>query len=1451
MNEKDRKGEQFAQESSGPTKLKALRQRIIELEAASQEQALRFDQSQQEIARHTAELEGVKGKLQQETVERKRAEEDAQRRALQANLIYEVGQHVSSKLKLSELFSAIVTAIFDAFGYYNVLLAPVDEEAECLTLGAIAGGLADTIPKDRPVAIGEGMTGYAAATGETQLSGDVSQDPHFRRLADEETKSELAVPIKSGEKTIGILDLQSEEFDAFDQYDVLVMETLVDQVAVAMENARLYDQAQTEIADRKRAEEDAQRRALQTSLIYEVGQRVSSKLERDELFSAVVNAIFDTFGYYNVSIGPVDEEARCMTYGAVAGGFADIFPEDLKVPFGEGMSGYAAATGETQLSGDVSQDPHFYRFKDEKTQSELSVPIKSGEKVIGVLDLQSEELDAFDQTDVLVMETLADQIAVAMENARLYEQSQIEIAERERVELELRKHQERLEDRVEERTIELKTSEERYRSLFDGIPVSLYRTNPEGHFLDANPALVEMYAYPNREKLLKTKINNIYLNPDERVRWQKLMESQGVVRDFEICLKRYDGMTIWVNDTARAVKDTQGQVLYYEGSQEDITERKQAQEKLLEYQEHLEELVDERTAELQASEERYRTLFDGVPIGLYRSSPTGQILDSNLAMVNLLRFPAKDVFLQTPATDMYVDPHDRSRWKALMEKEGIIRDFEVKMRRYDGEIVWVSNTARQVKDDQDNILYYEGSLKNITERKKFEEEISRQKDYYETLFVNSPVAVVTADLDANVVSWNPSAEKLFGYKQDEAVGMNVDDLIANDLSIIEEAHSYNEQVIKLNRIQATTRRTRKDGSLVDVELLAIPLLQAGDTTGFYAMYHDISELKRVERELRQQKDYFESLFINNPVAVLTADLQGNVVSWNPMAEKMFGYSQEEAIGKHIDDLVATDPRIKREATGYTKELFSSDRLHVISRRNRKDGSMVDVEILALPSIIAGEKVGYIAIYYDITELVQARREAETANQAKSIFLANMSHELRTPLNAILGFTQLMDGDPNLTPGQQENLEIINQSGEHLLALINDVLEMSKIEAGQVKLRKDTFDLNYLLDSLEEMFRFQAEKKGLDLSFQLAESVPHYVIGDENKLRQVLNNLIGNAIKFTIQGGIKLVVSSLATGPQESTLHFDLHDTGPGIAPENIETVFDPFVQAMDTPDHMSTQAPEGTGLGLSISRQFVRLMGGDINVRSKLGSGSQFSFSVTVESAEADEVKTAQPKREVLRLAPGQPVYRLLVVEDKETNRRLLVKLLEQIGFEVQEAANGQEAIDAWQHWDPHLIWMDMRMPILNGREATRRIKSMPGGQSVKIISLTATAFDEEREQILQDGCDDFVRKPFRKNEIFEMLVKHLGVRFIYNEEPIPTTDAEKPGDAIPSKDILALAALPPDWIEELRQATRRADQYRILERINKIREQTPDLATRLTDLTERYEYQKILSLIEEAGGQR
>jgi CheY-like chemotaxis protein len=385
-----------------------------------------------------------------------------------------------------------------------------------------------------------------------------------------------------------------------------------------------------------------------------------------------------------------------------------------------------------------------------------------------------------------------------------------------------------------------------------------------------------------------------------------------------------------------------------------------------------------------------------------------------------------------------------------------------------------------------------------------------------------------------------------------------------------------------------------------------------------------------------------------------------------------------------------------------------------------------------------------------------------------------------------------------------------------------------------------------------MFKLRAEDKGLALSFEQAGNVPQYVRTDEGKLRQALSNLLGNAVKFTQQGGVVLRLTALSRPQDRVTLHFEVNDTGPGIAEQDLDSVFEPFVQTQT-----GEQVQEGSGLGLSISRQFVRLMGGDLTVTSKPGKGSTFRFDVQAGLAPpgASSVRVTQPRQRVLGLEPGQRAadgsrHRLLVAEDRKTNRQLLIRLLESLGFEVRGATNGQEAIDIWEQWSPHLIWMDMRMPVVDGYEATHRIKSAPAGQATAIVALTAFAFEEDREKILAGGCDDIVRKPFRQEEIFEMLAKHLGIRFVCEEIAPPATDriAHVTPTLAPVLAPEALASLPATWLADLREATVRADLDRILSLIEQIRDRNPALADVLEDMAYDFEYQQILVLAEQAG---
>jgi len=622
-------------------------------------------------------------------------------------------------------------------------------------------------------------------------------------------------------------------------------------------------------------------------------------------------------------------------------------------------------------------------------------------------------------------------------------------------------------------------------------------------------------------------------------------------------------------------------------------------------------------------------------------------------------------------------------------------------------------------------------------------------------------------------------------------------------------------------------------------------------------------LARIALERYRSEQNYRTIFDASYDGIAIHDQEtGTLLDVNQKFCEMFGIKREVILHLGIEDLSAGEsPYSQKEVKNFMQKAATEEVQKFEWRSKHASGRLFWTEVILKP-IVLGSKQRLLEVVRDISDrksteeaLRQAAYAAEAASRTKSQFLANMSHELRTPLNAILGFTQLMNRHSSINAQQQEYLEIINRSGEHLLSLINDILSMSKIEAGQVNLNENSFDLYRLLSDLEEMFRLKAKSKNLQLNFDIKSNLPRYIKTDESKLRQVLINLLSNAIKFTQKGAIILrshviPVDSDCIDEQhtQKRIYFEVEDRGVGISPAEMDKLFSAFVQT-----ESGRNSQEGTGLGLPISREFIKLMGGEISVKSTLGEGSVFSFHILISLAQINEVECPQSKKKVIGLEPNQQEYRILIVEDKAENRKLLRDLLSPLGFQLQEAVDGEKALAIWSTWQPQLILMDLRMPVMDGYETTKRIKATPQGENTIIIALTASAFSEDRSLSLNAGCDDFVGKPFREDVLFEKLAKYLGLRYIYADSK-PLTLQKKPSEVSKNTpdindftlDQEALQVMSDKWIKQLHQATLSADEEQIFQLLGEIPESHANLSHTLADLVNNFQLENIINLIEQ-----
>jgi PAS domain S-box-containing protein len=838
---------------------------------------------------------------------------------------------------------------------------------------------------------------------------------------------------------------------------------------------------------------------------------------------------------------------------------------------------------------------------------------------------------------------------------------------------------------------------------------------------------------------------------------------------------------------------------------------------------------------LQQSERKFRNLFENSQVGIFRiRMDDSMILDANQQFIAMTGYPAATVIGQKRTTDFYRHLEDRQRAREQLARSGELQNFEVQLRRQDGSTFWGLFSARLDRESG----CVDGVIADISDRKRIEDELR-------SLFSAMPDVIMVFDQQGYCRKLIATQPQLLVKPSEDQVNRSLYEIHPPDLA--QFFHRSIQEALSTQRILNVEYSLEIADRVMWFTSSISPLSE--NTVLWIA--RDITDRKSAEEALRQSEATKQAIINAIPDLLLRVQRDGTYLEILTSKHFRVRLLEKLQVGSSVFDSLPADLAHRR--VHYIQKALAAGELQIYEQQIEIEDQLREEEVRVVPSL--DDEV--LVIVRDISDrkaieaaLRRSVAAAEAANRAKSVFLSNMSHELRTPLNIILGFSQLLLRGGSINGQQKEYLDTINRGGEHLLTLINDVLEMAKIEAGRVSFTPIDLDLYKLLDWVQQMFQMKAQSKGLQLLLERAPNLPQFIHTDESKLRQVLVNLVGNAVKFTQQGEIALRVKQgeMHGETDPLTLLFEVEDTGPGIAVTDISRLFQPFVQT-----ESGQKAHEGTGLGLAISQKFVNLMGGEITVSSTVGMGTVFRFAIQTALAAPMPALTTVPRLTVIGLAADQPAYRILIVEDKAENRQILRELLTPVGFAVREAVNGLEAIACWEQWQPHLIWMDIRMPVMDGYEATQRIKAMSRerGQVPIIIAVTGSVFEKDRKVALEMGCSDFVRKPFQVEIIFEKMAEFLGVRYRYaptepDQPPVEvgSTFTPSPSSAPSPLTAAALSAMSAEWLNELHQAASRANTKQLLNLIAQIPSAHDHLITTLKDLVNDFCFEEIVAVL-------
>jgi len=1001
----------------------------------------------------------------------------------------------------------------------------------------------------------------------------------------------------------------------------------------------------------------------------------------------------------------------------------------------------------------------------------------------------------------------------------------------------------------------LRQSEEKFRMAIDFTYNWEYWQAPDGSFIYVSPSCERITGYTPAEFIQNPHLIQTIIHPDDAsILTHHACDDQFETGAIEFRIITRDNEIRWIAHVCQPVFNHAGEYLGKRASNRDISERIQLEAE----RQHSEEAMRQSEATKQA-------IIQAIPDLLMRMHSDGSavefISNSHFNIINSAQVgQGATVFDVLPSHLAQLRMHYSQL--ALESKNTQIYEQEVVLegeRRYE--------EVRIVPLQQDEVLVM---VRDITDRKQSEIALQLSQEQLQLALEASGDGLWDWNITTGEVYYSPQYMEMLGYAADE-LPQNFEtwnylthpddrpwilDILNDNLRGSSWQYSFDYRVRAKSGVW---KWIANYGKVVARDAQGHPLRMIGT-------HRDISDRKQAETDLLHQKEMFQAIVDHIPVMIALFDDNGHIEFANPELEHVLGWSLEE--WQHQDVLAFCYPdAVYRQsikdfmlaATGRWQDMITLTASGQTLETTWANVRLSSGRFLGIGQDISDRK-------RKETALKQAMEAAEAANLAKSMFLANMSHELRTPLNVILGFTQVMAHDQSLTPSQQDDLQTIRRSGDYLLSLINNVLDLSKIESGHASLEESGFDLISLLHTLRTMMAERAKTKQLQLTFDIAPEVPQFVIADEQKLRQILLNLLSNAIKFTNQGSVRLQAkvndqqNAVKDGNQPLLppylysfnsqasnfvyLRFEIADTGVGIAENEQEAIFDAFVQA-----EAGRKSVSGTGLGLTISRKLVELMHGTISMQSIPNVGSTFTVNIPVYSVSGINVQAKQSNRTIIGLVPGHHHHRILIVDDQRENRLLMVRLLTQLGLEVREATNGQEAIQLWQEWQPDLTWMDIRMPGIDGYEATRQIRAMEQDKASVIIALTAQASQSDRALALAAGCNDYISKPFREETLFLKLKEYLGLEFLYADPEPPSSHPPRQPFNLDAENLISfdsnmLTQLPSGWLDTLEDLAICGNDRAIIDLANQLAPEFEAFKVYLVNLASQFEFEQIIQLI-------